>query len=261
MNKKNVQNTHDPHSSSEELVHVPVLLQEVLEYTNAQASEVVFDGTYGAGGYSRALLERVGGSGRVIATDQDPTVHAREINQNLPDNLTLVHANFRELEKVTEESGVEKFDVFVLDLGISSDQLADRERGISFQYEDAPLDMRMNTSEGNDLTAWGILNVWEEEEIADLLYRYADERASRKIARAIVERREEGELDTVGDLTQAVSTVIKPFRGSNPATKTFQALRIAVNKELEVLEDFLDKVEAYAAPGARVVVVLSLIHI
>ena len=237
-------------ASVDQPVHVPVLLQEVIEHLDLGKGETVFDGTYGAGGYTRAILERVNPTGRVVATDQDPQVIKRE-QKKTPDNVTLVHANFSEISEISEE----KFDGLVLDLGISSDQLEDRERGISFRFPEAELDMRMNTSPDNHLTAWGILHSWEEKEIADAIYKYADERYSRRIARAIVARRGESKLETVGDLIETIESVVKRSGKIHPATKTFQALRIIVNNEIGNLETFLQNVSKVTAPGARLVIV------
>ncbi len=162
-----------------------------------------------------------------------------------------MHANFSAITEITDEL----FDGLVLDLGISSDQLEDRQRGISFKHTDAPLDMRMNASDGNHLTAWGILHSWEESEIADALYKYADERYSRRIARAIVARRSDNKLESVGDLLETIESVVRRSGKIHPATKTFQALRIVVNDEIGNLERFLQNVPSVIKPGARLVVV------
>jgi len=227
-----------------ETVHVPVLLQSVIQCCEPGSGHTVFDGTYGAGGYSDALLEIVAETGIVIATDQDPEVINRSQNQtsNRPKNLLLHHANFSQIDEVLEKEGIAQIDCAVLDLGISSDQLEDETRGISFKHLDAPLDMRMNNSEGNDLTAWGIINVWEEEEIANMLYNNADEHKSRRIARNIVEQRKRGSIETVGDLINIIHQSIGSGGKTNSATKTFQALRIEVNRELAHLQTFLEKV-------------------
>lgn len=231
--------------------HIPVLLQTVTDYLKAQEGGTVFDGTLGGGGYTRLISDQVGQSGRVIACDQDIEAINR-FNTSRYSNVELHHTNFDQIDDLVDAGSL---DGVVLDLGISSDQLSDEERGISFKNLDAPLDMRMNASESNMLTAWGILNTWSEQEIADALYHYGDERASRKIARAIVVRREAGEMQTVGDLYHAIHDCI-PRRGRiDPATKSFQALRIVVNDEMGSLKRFLEKVPEYLAPGARVVIV------
>jgi 16S rRNA (cytosine1402-N4)-methyltransferase len=231
--------------------HTPVLLQQVLEYLAPQPGCVIFDGTLGGGEYTRAISQAVGREGKVIAIDQDSEALSRFDIQAYV-NVELHHTNFDELHQLVSPHSL---DGVVLDLGISSDQLADEERGISFKNLDAPLDMRMNASESNKLTAWGILNTWSGQEIADALYHYGDERASRKIARAIVAQRDAGEMETVGDLYQAIHGCL-PRRGKiDPATKSFQALRIVVNDELGSLERFLEQLPEYLASGARVVIV------
>ena len=239
-------------------VHIPVLLHEVTEYLKPHKGDVIFDGTYGGGGYSRAILEAIGTQGRIIATDQDREVVVRETARNKTDGVTnihLVHANFSEIQTVAQEAAIDAFDGLMLDLGISSDQLENRERGISFQHPDAPLDMRMNAAEDNFLTAWGIVNSWEEQELADVLFHYGGERNSRRIARGIVQARERQYIETVGDLLAVIETAT-PGRGkTHPATKTFQALRIVVNNELGSLETFLEQVPQVAKKGTRVVIV------
>ena len=197
------------------------------------------------------ISDQVGPGGRVIACDQDQDAIDRFDDAHYA-NVELHHVNF---EAVDEVVAPHSLNGVVLDLGISSDQLADQNRGISFQNPDAPLDMRMDASEDNHLTAWGILNTWEEAEIADALYLYGDERHSRRIARAIVERRDEGAMETVGDLYETIHQVL-PRRGRiDPATKSFQALRIVVNDELGSLTRFLEKLPSCLAPQARVVIV------
>jgi len=237
-------------TNTNEPVHIPVLLQEVLEHLDLHLGDVVFDGTYGTGGYTKAILEKTGPQGSSFATDQDQVVVERS-QKDLDSRITLFHSNFSEIDSHTDQL----FDGMVLDLGISSDQLEDRNRGISFKHTDAPLDMRMNASEDNHLTAWGVLHSWEESEIADAIYKYADERYSRRIARAIVARRSENKLETVGDLIETIESVVRRSGRIHPATKTFQALRIVVNDEIGHLERFLEKAPTLVKPGARLVVV------
>ncbi|MFW0871084.1 MAG: 16S rRNA (cytosine(1402)-N(4))-methyltransferase RsmH [Patescibacteria group bacterium] len=234
-----------------ESIHIPVLLQQVIEYLDPQVGDTILDGTLGGGGYTRAISERVGSEGKVIALDQDEQAIKR-FDGSFYTNIELHYGNFSELGNVI--SG-KVLDGAVLDLGISSDQLAETERGISFANRDSPLDMRMDASEDNKLTAWGILNTWSEEEIANAIYLYGDEPKSRHIAREIVSSRGVGEMETVGDLLDAIDRA-KPRRGRiNPATQTFQALRIVVNNELGALERFLKEIPQYLKPGARLVVV------
>lgn len=232
-------------------IHIPVLLQPVIDYLNLEPGDIVFDGTLGGGGYTRAISQEVGPHGRVIACDQDQDA-IRRFGQNQPENVVVHHGRFSEVARYVESDSL---DGAVVDLGISSDQLEET-RGISFRDLEAPLDMRMNQSEDNHLTAWGILNTWNEEEIADAIYHYGEERRSRPIARSIVEARDRQEMETVGDLVKAIEQVIR--RGNSkthPATKTFQALRIVVNDELGELERFLQEIPVCMKTPSRLVVV------
>lgn len=232
-------------------IHIPVLLHEVIDALDLHPGDTVFDGTLGGGGYTKAIADRVGVKGRVFATDKDTDAIGRFDTGDYP-TVEIVHSGFA---RVADICGRAALDGAVLDLGISSDQLADRERGISFQDLEAPLDMRMNQSVDNHLTAWGILNTWEQDEIADMLYHYAEERRSRPIARSIVAQRELGQMETVGDLVRAIEQVVSRRGKVHPATKTFQALRIAVNDELGELERFLKAVPQCMKTGGRLAIV------
>ena len=226
--------------------HNPVLLQEVLEYLALRHGAVVMDGTLGSGGHAEALLGKIGPSGRLIGFDQDPEAIARcrALFQGDP-RVTLVHENFRNLEKVFSGLRVAAFDAVLLDIGTSSEQLADGKRGFSFQTE-GELDMRMNPEVG--LKASELLAQMSEVELADLFYHYGEERNSRRFARVIVERRRQQPIQTIADLNQTLERALpahmrfkKGQRPSwarrHPATKVFQALRIGVNDELEALKE------------------------
>lgn len=231
-------------------VHTSVLLQEVIDHLHLTVGDNVFDGTYGGGGYSRSIAEHIGPTGHIYATDQDNDVVAT-LQKTLPAHITLHHANFSDVVDIVPV----KLQGAVLDLGISSDQLDSQVRGISFRHDDAPLDMRMDASPDNHLTAWGILHTWEEKEIADMIFLYGGDRSSRKIARAIVGRRGTNSLETVKDLVETIESVC-PRRGRiHPATQTFQALRIVVNNELGHLEKFLETIPSVMAEGGRLVIV------
>jgi len=228
------------------LRHNPVLSQEVLEYLVLSPGAVVLDGTLGSGGHAEAILGKIGPSGRLIGFDQDPGAIARcqALFRGDP-RVTLVHENFRNLERVFPELKVAAFDAVLLDIGTSSEQLADGKRGFSFQTE-GELDMRMNPEVG--LKASELLAQMSEVELADLFYHYGEERNSRRFARVIVERRRQQPIRTVEDLNQTLEQALpahmrfkKGQRPSwarrHPATKVFQALRIAVNDELEALKE------------------------
>jgi len=242
------------------LRHNPVLLQEVLEHLVLKPGAVVMDGTLGSGGHSEAILGKIGPSGRLIGFDQDPEAIARcrVLFQEDP-RVTLVHENFRNLNKVFSELGVAAFDAVLLDIGTSSEQLADGKRGFSFQTE-GELDMRMNPEVG--LKASELLAQMSEAELADLFYYYGEERNSRRFARVIVEQRRQRPIRTIEDLNQTLEQALpahmrfkKGQRPSwarrHPATKVFQALRIGVNDELEALKEGMSAAFDHLAMGGR----------
>jgi len=218
--------------------HIPVLLNEALEYLAIVPEGTYVDATFGSGGHSRAILERLT-TGRLIAFDADP--QAAERCADLPrDRFTLVHANFRELACRLDELRVGAIDGILYDLGVSSMQLDAAERGMSFR-EEAPLDMRLDPTTGP--TAADLLATLSEEDLAQVIFDYGQERGARRVARAIVRRRNEGRLPrTTTELASLVSGVLHRYgyrERIHPATRTFQALRIAVNDELNALRESL----------------------
>jgi 16S rRNA (cytosine1402-N4)-methyltransferase len=234
------------------LRHVPVLLQEAMEALNPRAGAVYIDGTFGAGGYSRALLDR---GAKVIAIDRDPSaVRAGEALKASSNNrLELREARFGDLDEIAKRLGVEAVDGVVLDIGVSSMQLDEAARGFSLRF-DAPLDMRMG-SEGP--TAADILRDQDEATIADILFHFGEERAARRIARAIVADRQRAPYVSTLQLAEMIARVAPARRGelTHPATRTFQALRIAVNDELGELLRGLAAAERLLKPGGRLAVV------
>jgi 16S rRNA (cytosine1402-N4)-methyltransferase len=217
----------------------------------------VVDGTLGAGGITALLSQSVGDSGRVIAIDRDDDAVSRARGRfaSAP-NVTLVQGNFAGLAEILKSLKIEAVDAVALDLGISSIQLDDGERGFSFRH-DGPLDMRMDRS-GDSLTAAEIVNHWSEEEIADTLRNYADERFARRIARQIIKRRRIEPLTSTFQLRDCVEQAVPSamlHRRLHPATKTFQALRIAVNDELRNLESGLQATINALRPGGRLGVI------
>ena len=234
--------------------HVPVLLQEIVEWLAPQPGQTVIDGTLGAGGHTRALADRVGRDGCVISLDRDPAaLEAAEKNlAGLP--VKLVQANFCELPEVLSQLDLAAVDAIVLDLGLSSDQLADAGRGFSFSG-DGPLDLRFNPLEGEP--AWRLVERLSEQHLADLIFQYGEERYSRRIAKQIVERRFREPIRTAADLAALVRSCI-PFNPKNridSATRTFQALRIAVNEELKSLEIALRRMPDCLRPGGRIAII------
>ncbi len=212
------------------------------------------DGTLGGGGHTRALAERVGDDGLVLALDSDPAALQRA-EQNLAGlPIKLAHSNFCELPEVLAEIGIKAVDGIVLDLGLSSDQLADRERGFSFGA-DGPLDLRFNPEEGEP--AARLINRLSARHLADLIFQLGEERHSRRIAQAIVDARREAPIQTAGELAALVRRVVpsSPKDRIDPATRTFQALRIAVNEELKSLEIALQRMPDCLKPGGRLAVI------
>ena len=231
--------------------HTPVLVEEVLQWLDVKPSGIYVDATLGAGGHSAEIAQRLA-SGRLISLDQDERALAlaRENLKPWKDRVTLVKSAFSRIAEVAQELGIPKVDGVLADLGVSSMQLDQSARGFSFR-EAGPLDMRMD-AEG-ELTADEIVNQWSEKEIADLLYREADEHDSRRIAKAIVRARP---LRDTAHLATTVAGARKQWgrQKLHPATKTFLALRIAVNREMEELGQFLSRTPATINPGGRWVV-------
>jgi 16S rRNA (cytosine1402-N4)-methyltransferase len=231
--------------------HEPVLLDEMLAALAVRADGVYLDATFGVGGYSRAIL--AAGAGRVLAIDRDPAAVARggELARTWP-NFTMIEGCFGDVEALLGGHGVSRLDGAVLDLGVSSPQLDDAARGFSFT-RDGPLDMRMSSG---GLSAADVVNGLDEAALADILYRYGEERASRRIARAIVERRQSAPIESTAELASLIAGVLGRQQGRiDPATRSFQALRIHVNDELGELERALAAMPSLLAPGGRLVVV------
>ncbi len=229
-------------------VHEPVLLVETLTLLDPARGGLFVDCTVGLGGHSRALLEA--GAERVIGLDRDVDAlqHAATVLASFGDRVELVHADYRELDRVLDDRGIAAVDGTLADLGVSSMQLDTEGRGFSFR-RDEPLDMRMDRTQGS--TAADLIAGAEERELADVIFQYGEERFSRRIARALVTARSERPVETTGQLAQIVRRAV-PSRGYqriDPATRTFQALRIWVNRELEGLEQFLSAAVAPARSG------------
>jgi len=238
-------------------VHVPVLLEAVLAVLAPREGALILDGTVGAGGHSAALLERAGPTGRLLGLDRDPSALAIARGR-LDARATLEHASFDEAPAVAARLGLRDFDAILLDLGVSSMQLDRAERGFTFQQE-GPLDMRMDPS--SEVTAASIVNEAAEEDLADLIWRLGEERFSRRIAKEIARARKSAPIETTRALAEIVDRVVpraphkKGKKPIHPATRTFQALRIAVNEELSRLERALPQLLALLAPGGRLAVI------
>ncbi|HEY4395220.1 MAG TPA: 16S rRNA (cytosine(1402)-N(4))-methyltransferase RsmH [Polyangia bacterium] len=235
--------------------HVPVLLDEVLTWLAPKPSGRYCDATLGLGGHARAVLEQSAPDGKLIGIDRDPAAleAARATLEPFGDRVTLVHARFSEAREVLERLGMVPVDGLLIDLGVSSPQLDRPERGFSFR-NDGPLDMRMDPTTGE--TAADLLRRIDETELADIIREYGEERHAARVAHAIVEARRAGDLDTTGKLAALVGRAIPRHEyGKNPATRTFQALRIAVNQELDELERFLAVAADCLRPGGRLCVI------
>lgn len=234
-------------------VHVPVMTGEVLALLRPQRGGVYVDCTVGLGGHARAMLEA--GASRLVGIDRDRQALAIASGALAPwsDRLDLVHGDFRDVTRVLDERGIDAIDGAVADLGLSSLQLDRPGRGFSFQ-RDEPLDMRMDASAGP--TAADLIAEADEAELADAIYRFGEERRSRAVARAIVAARGRGRIETTGQLASIVRRVTGRggWQRIDPATRTFQAIRIWVNRELEGLDGFLHALSGRLRPGARLAV-------
>jgi len=236
-------------------LHRPVMLDEAVAGLAVREDGVYVDCTFGRGGHSAAILDRLGAQGHLHAFDQDPqaVAHARERFAGEP-RFTIHHHNFAELAAVASAAGIAgRIDGVLMDLGVSSPQLDDAARGFSFSRS-GPLDMRMNPQAGESAADW--LAQADEAEIADVLWRYGDERNSRRIARRIVETRSATPLTTTAQLADLIASVPGPrSRHIHPATRSFQAIRIHINRELDVLAEGLRQAVEVLVPGGRLVVI------
>ena len=228
--------------------HVPVMLEECLEGLNIRPNGVYVDLTFGGGGHSRAILERLGEDGHLYSFDQDLDAMKNAFDD---ERFTFVRSNFRYLKNFLKYYGVEKVDGILADLGVSSHHLDDETRGFSFRFE-GQLDMRMNTAAGK--TAADVLNEYSEEELANVFYFYGELQQARKLAKAIVKARENEKFDDIAKFMEVVKPFFKHEREKKDLAKVFQALRIEVNHEMDVLKDMLAQVSDVLAEDGRLVV-------
>lgn len=235
--------------------HRPVLLDEVLEALNIRPDGIYLDGTFGRGGHSEAILARLNDNGRLLAVDKDPQAISVAQQRFAGDpRFSIVRGSFTMLGQEVESRGWKgKVDGILLDLGVSSPQLDDAQRGFSFR-QDGPLDMRMDPDSGISAAEW--LNTAKEEEIARVLKEYGEERFAKRIARAIVQQRMQQPISTTGRLAKIVAEANPKWeKDKNPATRSFQAIRIYINAELEELEKVLNQSVDMLAPGGRLAVI------
>ncbi|AVR80074.1 16S rRNA (cytosine(1402)-N(4))-methyltransferase [Neisseria mucosa] len=240
--------------SNAEYQHITVLLNEAVDALAVREDGIYVDGTFGRGGHSRLILSRLGSQGRLIVFDKDP--QAIEAAQKLAEQdgrVTVVHDGFSSFQTTLDKLGIEEIDGALFDLGISSPQIDDGARGFSFRF-DAPLDMRMDPTRGMSAAEW--IATASEQDLHEVIKNYGEERFSRQIARAIVTQRTESPIDTTRKLAQLVAQNVRTReRGQDPATRTFQAVRIFINRELEEVEAVLPQVMSRLKQGGRLAVI------
>lgn len=234
-----------------ETIHVPVMLSAVLDALRPRAGGLFIDATAGGGGHSQALLDQIAPDGRVLSLDADPLAveRVRSRLRAYASRSVVVHANFRDLAAIARQEGFQAVDGILMDLGLSSDQLGDASRGFAM-LADGPLDMRFDPSQ--PLSAADLVNELDKTELANLIYQYGDETQSRRIANAIIRERP---LYTTGELAAVILRTVGRRGRIHPATRTFQALRIAVNREFDVLADALPQAVSLLRPGGRLAVI------
>lgn len=234
-----------------EFVHKSVLFDEAIKALDLNENKIIVDGTAGGGGHSGEIAKT---AKRVISIDQDPDAIA-VLNERLGDkeNVTIVHDNYSNIKNIISNLDIEKIDGLLLDLGVSSFQLDTAERGFSF-HKDAPLDMRMSKS---GLSAYDVVNNYDERQLADIIYRYGEEKFSRRIAANIVKARAKKPIETTFELVDIIKSSMpqKAMRDAHPARRTFQAIRIEVNAELDVLKSTLEDAFDILAPGGRIAII------
>ena len=239
-----------------EFHHISVLLNECIDNLNITPDGIYVDGTMGGGGHSLEIAKRLT-TGRFICIDQDPNAHeaAGKRLAEYKDRITFVRDNFGNIKSILDSLGIEKIDGMLLDIGVSSHQLDEAERGFSYQ-QDAPLDMRMNPD--RPFSAYDVVNGYDEDELDRVIFTYGEERWARRIAQFIVKERENKPIETTGELVDIIKKAVpKGARkdGPHPAKRTFQAIRIEVNGELEVLQRAIDDVAARLAVGGRLCII------
>ena len=244
--------SREPSPVNDAGVHATVLLHEAVEGLQINPSGIYVDGTFGRGGHSRLILQKLGAKGRLIALDKDPAAIAAA--QAISDaRFQIVHSGFEHLSNVLRDLAIGKVDGVLLDLGVSSPQLDDAERGFSFRF-DSPLDMRMDTSSGQTAAEW--LATVDEVLLGEVIRDYGEERFAKQVARALVAARKEQAILTTRQLSEVVAKVVHTREpGKNPATRTFQAIRIYLNRELEELTRILPQCVDVLKPGGRLSVI------
>lgn len=234
------------------ITHLPVLVKEVLELLSISEGGIYVDATIGLGGHTTAILSRLGAKGRVIGIDRDAEALKMTAERLEDQRLTLRQGSFSDIKKIVESEGIKETDGVLFDLGVSMMQLKDFRRGFSF-YSDERLDMRMDKN--SELSAWDVVNRYPERELVRVLKEYGEEYAAPKIVREIVRARDRKMIDTCSELAEIVFRAIGKRGKTHPATRTFQALRIEVNREIQELEQGLDESLALLKKGGRLCVI------
>lgn len=241
-----------------EFRHKSVLLRETMEYLKINPDGIYVDGTLGGGGHAYEICRRLSPNGKLIGIDQDEDAvrAAADRLSEFQDRTEIVRSNYRQMPEVLSERGIGQVDGILLDLGVSSYQLDDPERGFTYRTEDAPLDMRMDQRQR--LTARDVVNTYSETELYRIIRDYGEDKFAKNIAKHMIKAREEKEIETAGELTEIIKRAIPAKvrkNGGHPAKRTFQAIRIELNGELEVLQDSLENMTELLSPGGRICVI------
>ena len=243
----------------EEKLHIPVMLHEVIDYLKLRPGQLIVDATVGTGGHSLEILKRITPGGRLIGIDRDEDSLnvCRKALSDFSSNCEFIHANFVDLDQILGKQGIDKIDGIIFDLGISTFQLRDAERGFSFQ-EEGPLDMRLD--KGSYISAYDLVNNLNESEISNMLWSFGQERWHNRIAHLLVIERARQPISSTKELADLVMRAIphryrRSYYRCHPATRTFQAVRIAVNRELEIIESAIKKAVAFLGKHSRICVI------
>lgn len=250
--------SHSERGDFMEFKHKSVLLRETMEYLNINPDGIYVDGTLGGGGHAYEVCKRLTKKGKFIGIDQDEDAikaATRRLSE-FEDKIQVIRGNYCEMQEVLAEVGIARVDGIVLDLGVSSYQLDDPTRGFTYRVEDAPLDMRMDKR--RQFTARDLINTYSEQELYRIIRDYGEDKFAKNIAKHIVAARGEKDIETTGELTEIIKAAIPAkvrMAGGHPAKRTFQAIRIELNRELEVLQDSLDDMIHLMNPGGRICVI------
>lgn len=236
--------------SEQQIYHIPALLNETIEGLNITPNGIYVDVTFGGGGHSREIIKHLGENGKLFGFDQDMDTYENKIND---DRFTFVHSNFRYLQNFLRFHGVEQVDGILADLGVSFHHFDDGERGFSFRYDGAKLDMRM--SRDNDIDAETVINTYSEESLTRILKLFGDLKNAKKIAMAIVKARANQPLETIADLLDVVKPLTNPKQEKKELSQIFQAFRMEVNHEVDALAEFLEQAIKVLKPGGRLAII------